>query len=106
MPHVVPSSVIQASPYGGNQGEVHHESLQMQAQRYIQHQNHVLQHQAMLVGQHVGGSEGVLNLDSSNPFSLTSGTTQSTLSSLGDISDASNFAQMLHDILGDGDGKS
>lgn len=73
----------------------------VQAHRYVQHQNQALLQQAAGLGPPL--SEDVMNLDTSNPFSLTSGT-QSTLSSLGDFSDASNFAQMLQEILGDGEG--
>lgn len=104
LPHMVQSNVLQSPQYMGSQGSLHHESLQMQAQRYIQHQNHALLHHAGLLGQPLGPSDEALNLDTSNPFSLNSGTTQSTLSSLGDFSDASNFAHMLQEILGDGDG--
>lgn len=75
----------------------------VQAHRFVHQQNHNLLQQAAMLGPPL--SEDVMNLDSSNPFSLTSGTTQSTLSSLGDFSDASNFAQMLQEILGDNEGK-
>lgn len=106
MPHVVQSNVLQSPQYMGSQGSIHHETIQMQAQRYIQHQNAALLQHAGLMGQPLGASDEALALDTSNPFSLNSGTTQSTLSSLGDFSDASNFAHMLQEILGDGDGES
>lgn len=101
LPQIVPSTVIQQPQFANHQNS--HDGPQLQAQRYIQHQNQAILQQALLHQPLTGTEEGI-NLDSSNPFSLTSGTTQSTLSSLGDFSDASNFAQMLQEILGDGDG--
>lgn len=75
----------------------------LQAHRYVQHQHQALLQQTAMMSPPL--SEDVMNLDSSNPLSLTTNTTQSNFSSLGDFSDASNFAQMLQEILGDNDGK-
>ncbi|CAD7697834.1 unnamed protein product [Ostreobium quekettii] len=98
--HVVPSTVIQ-TPYVNAQGDMlQHEGMQM---RYLQHQNpQMMPHQA-LIGQQMGGGQEVIHLDSSNPLSLTSGTTASAVPSLGDFSDSSNWAAMLQDFFPDGD---
>lgn len=103
-PQIVPSTVIQTSQYG-HQSQLPMHQEPTQTHRFIQHQSNAILSQAPIPGAPM--PEDAMNLDSSNHFSLTTGTgnSQSTMSSsYPDYSDASNFAQMLQDILGDGEG--